>query len=144
MTVLSAEFQDILKVYVKLVEDLSLIIDVDDPNDPQALVKTILDNQDCLTQIQQINARLVNLKSIWEQNKDDFDIEACVEIRGFIDGAKAHVLKLQEICDAQTQKVYARREQLSEELKEIGKGSRYLHLLKPAQENYPKFIDSAY
>lgn len=144
MHTLAAEFQDVLRLYVKLAEDLAGIVDVDEAKDPQALVKSILNNRECLTQIQAVNARILRLYGIWEKGQGSYDPATCEEIRGYAQAAKAHALRLQDMCGIQAQRVQLRRDQLAKQIQEIGNGARYLKMLNPVQTNYPKFIDSAY
>lgn len=141
---LASEFHEVLHLCIRLVEDLARIMNVDESKDPQALVKSILENQSCLLQIQKMNSRVLNLHKIWEQCRRDLDPATCEEIRKSYNAASAQALRLQEICGLQVQRVQARRDYLAKELAEIGNGTRYLKALKPAKNNYPKFIDSAY
>ncbi|MDR1726778.1 MAG: hypothetical protein LBT74_02415 [Acidobacteriota bacterium] len=139
---LAAEFEDVLKGYVRVAADFSRIVQVDDDGDPQALIQSILDNRGCLEEIQQINQRMVRLYDAWERSRADADAADRREIGGIVEAVRAQAQELEKICVIKAQKVEARRNQLAQELQDVGKGSRYLKLLKPAQQNYPKFIDS--
>jgi len=144
MNELAEEFRDVLNLYVKLTADLSRIADVGKfEEDPQALIQSILDNRSCLTEIQQLNKRLAQLYGAWKDKEANFGLSAGDEIRGVVDDVEEQMRQLEKLCNLGTQKVEERRKQLTDELANVGKGSRYLKMLKPVQENHPKFIDSA-
>ena len=144
MNELAEEFRDVLNLYVKLTADLSRIADVGKfEEDPQALIQSILDNRSCLTEIQQLNKRLEQLYGAWKDKEANFGLSAGDEIRGVVDDVEEQMRQLEKLCNLGTQKVEERRKQLTDELANVGKGSRYLKMLKPIQENHPKFIDSA-
>jgi len=143
MNDLATEFEDVLKSYVRIAADFSRIVQADDPQNPQALIQSILDNRGRLDEIQQVNRRMLRLHGVWEQNRDGFDAADSEEIRGILDAVRAQAQELEKVFGQEARKVETRRNQLAEELRSLGKGARYLKLLKPVQQNYPKFIDSA-
>jgi len=142
MSKLAEEFHDVLGLYVKLTADLTRIAGVGESEDnPQAIIQSILDNRSCLTEIQQLNARLSQLYGAWkdeEANLSDGD-----EIRGVVDGVREQMRQLEKLCGIGAGKIEKRRRQLAEELANAGKESSYVKMLNPIKENYPKFIDSA-
>ena len=140
---LAEEFRDVLGLYVKLTADLTRIADTGkSEEDPQALVQSILDNRSCLTEIQQLNKRLTQLYGDWKDKEADSGFADGDEIRGVVDNVREQMKQLEELCGSGVKKVEARRKQLSSELTDLGKSSRYIETLKQ-KENYPKFIDSA-
>ena len=144
MNKLAEEFRDVLNLYVKLTADFARIADVGKfGEDPQALIQSILDNQSCLTEIQQLNKRLTKLYGAWKDKKADLNPSAGDEIQSVVDNVGEQMRQLEKLCDLGTQKVEERRKQLTGELANVGKSSRYLKMIKPVQENHPKFIDSA-
>jgi hypothetical protein len=144
MNKLAEEFRDVLGLYVKLTADLTRIADAGkSEEDPQALIQSILDNRSCLTEIQQLNKRLAQLYGAWKDNEENFGLADDDEIRDVVDDVRAQMRQLEELCGFGVKSVEARRKQLSKELMYVGKGSRYLEMLKPVKENHPKFIDSA-
>ena len=143
MNKLADEFRDVLDLYVKLTADLTRIADVGkSEEDPQALIQSILDNRSCLTEIQQLNKRLMKLYGVWK-DKEDAGLSDDGEIGGVVDDVRRQMQELEKLCGFGTQKVEDRRKHLSDELATVGKESRYLKLINPVQENHPKFIDSA-
>ena len=146
MNKLAEEFREVLNLYVKLTGDLARIADAGrSEGNPQALIQSILDNQSCLTEIQQLNTRLTQLYDVWK-NKETSGSSAANEmdeIRGIVNDVQAQMRQLEKLCDRGVQKIEDRRKEISDELATVGKGSRYLKMIKPVQENHPKFIDSA-
>lgn len=145
MNNLAEEFRDILGLYVKLTADLTRIADAgtSEEENPQALVQAILDNRSCLTEIQQLNNRLTKLYGVWKTKETDSSSADGYEIRSVVDDVREQMRQLEELCGFGVREVEARRKQLSRELMDVGKNSRYVEMLKPVKENYPKFIDSA-
>ena len=144
MNKLAEEFQDVLDLYAKLTVDLKRIADAGTfEEDLQPLVQSILDNRDCLDEIQQLNKRLTQLYGDWKDREAAFSPSEGDEIRGVVDGVREQVRQLGKLCDAETEKIETWRKQLSGELANVGKGFRYLETIKPIKENFPKFIDSA-
>jgi len=141
---LAEEFRDLLELYVKLTADLTRIADTgESEEDPQALIQSILDNHSCLTDIQQLNKRLIQLYDVWKGKEASAGLTDGDEVRVVVKDVREQVRQLEKLCSFGVQKVEARRKQLSTELMTLGKGSRYLEMLKPIKENYPKFIDSS-
>jgi len=144
MAELAEEFRDIFNLYVKLTADLTRIADIGkSEEDPQALIQSILDNRSCLTEIQRLNKRLSQLYGAWKDKENTFSLSVGDEVRGVVDDVREQMRQLEKLCGLGTRKVEERRKQLADELANVGKGSRYLKMLKPVQENHPKFIDSA-
>ena len=143
MNKLADEFEDVLQSYVKIASEFSRIVQVDDSEDPQVLIQSILDNRDLLTEIQQINKRMVSLYSIWEQSQHDLSESDSKKIRNIIETVREQAHQLEKICGLKAQRVETQRSRLAQELQNIGKSSRYLKMIKPTQQNFPKFIDSA-
>jgi len=144
MNNLAEEFRDVLNLYVRLTADLTRIADAGrSEEDPQALIQSILDNRSCLTEIQQLNKRLAQLYGAWKDKEANSSLSAGDEIYGVVDDVREQMEQLEKLCGLNVQKVEERRKQLTDELTNIGKGSRYIKMLKPVQENHPKFIDSA-
>jgi len=141
---LAEEFRDVLNLYIKLTADLARIVDVGNPgDDPHTFIQSILDNRNCMTEIQQLNNRLTQLYSVWNnkgKNNDNSTDDG--EIRGIVDDIERNIRKVENLCDNGITKAEEWRKQLSDELANIGKESRYVKSLKPVQENHPKFIDS--
>lgn len=142
MHTLAAEFQEVLQQYRKLTEVLNGIFGIDESQDPQALVQSVLKNKDCLMQIPKMDARVLELSEILKRCRKELDPADCEKIRGYSNDINSQAQYIQELCRVQEQRVRSRRDQLAKELKEIGNSARYFKVLKPAQNNFPKFIDS--
>ncbi len=144
MNALAAGFQDVFRVYLKLSEELTKIINAGDSNDPQALAKSILQNRDCLARIEQMNSSVFQLSDEWQKCRGSIDAKSRNEIRKLAEAAKAQAVRMKELCSIHVQKLQIARDKLEKDLVELGKGARYLESIKPAKNNYPKFIDSLY
>jgi hypothetical protein len=144
MNNLADEFRDVFNLYIKLGEELTGIMDVDDSKDAQVLIKSILQNRDCLERITQMNSRVMQLSDNWAKCRNHLDPESRSEACDLAAAAKAQAVRLQELCRVQTEKLQRVRDDLGKNLAEIGKGSQFLKSIKPVKNNYPKFVDSLY
>jgi hypothetical protein len=144
MHTIAAEFREILHQYLKLTEVLERVFHVEASQDPQALVRSILENQDCLKQIVQVNDKAQELSGLLERSCVELHPADREEIQFYANAVKTHSYRIRELCRLQEQRIQSRRDQLAHELIEIENGARYLKILKPAPTNYPKFIDSNY
>jgi len=141
---LAEEFQEALDLYVKLTDDLARIADAGNSGeDQQAFIQSILDNQSCLTEIQQLNMRLTKLYVVWKSKEKNDGDSADDEIHSIVEDVHKRMRQLEKLCDVGIQKAEEWRKQISDELANVGKESEYLKSLKPVQENHPKFIDSS-
>ena len=146
MNKLAEEFREVLSLYVKLTTDLTNVSSSGSGNsddDSQEFIQSILENRNCLTEIQQLNERLTLLYGKWKDTEANYTSSECNEIQGVVDDVGAQMRQLEKLCGLGTQKIEERRKQLTEELANLDKGSRYLKMINPIQENHPKFIDSA-
>jgi hypothetical protein len=144
MTNLADEFRDVFSLYIKLGIELTRIMDVGDSKDPQVLIKSILQNRDCLERITQMNSRVVQLSDTWVKCRNHLDPKSRSEVHDLVASAKAQAVRLQELCSVQTEQLRRVRDDLGKNLAEIGKGSQFLKSIKPVRNNYPKFVDSLY
>ena len=138
------EFRDILDLYVKYTADLIRIGDTDaQGEDSQEFIQSILDHKSCLMEIRQLNERFTQLYGAWKDEEKNLNPTAGDEVRTVVDNVEEQMRQIEKLCDIAIRKVVEIRKQLSDELANIGKGSRYLKMINPIQENHPKFIDSA-
>jgi hypothetical protein len=142
MHILAVEFQEAFYQYLKLTEALKSIFNVDESQGPQALVRSILENQDCLMQIRKMDARVLELSNILQQCREELDPEDREKINSLSNALNTQSLHVRELCRQQEQRVQSRRDHLAKELMGIGNGVRYLKELSPNKTNFPKFIDS--
>jgi len=144
MSSLAEEFRDVLNLYVKLTADLTRIGDAGESgDDSQAFIQSILDHRSCVMEIRQLNERFNQLYGAWRDKENDVSPSADDKIRAVVDNIEEQMREIEKLCDIGIRKVEDLRKQLSDELANIGKGSRYLKMINPVQENHPKFIDSA-
>ena len=141
---LISEFQDVFTLYLKLGEDLTKIMSIDDSKDPHAFVKAVLQNRTSLERIAQMNSRVMQLCDAWRNCQAQMDQGTREKIHALADASKSQAKRLQELCGTHARKLQILRDKLGDNLAELGKGARYLNSMKPPKNNYPKFIDSLY
>ena len=141
---LVSEFQDVFALYLKLGEDLTKVMSVDESKDPSAFVKAILRNRNSLERIAQMNSRVMQLSDAWEKCREQMDPINREKARALVEAAKSQAKRLQELCSIHAQKLQVVRDRAGRNLAELGKCSRYLKSMRPPKSNYPKFIDSLY
>jgi hypothetical protein len=139
-----SEFQEVLALYLKLGEDLTKIMSIDDSKDPGAFIKAILQNRNSLEQIAQMNSRVLQLSTAWKKCSIHLDPQVREKVRSLAEASRVQAEHLQELCSLHAKKLQTVRDKLGENLAELGKGTRYLNSIKPPKNNYPKFIDSRY
>jgi hypothetical protein len=117
-------------------------VQADDAGDPQVLVQSILLNRACFERINQMGARVARLSDHWRKSRAELDSVTRDETCKLVETAKSHAARMHEMCTIHAEKLRITRDRLGNYLAETGKGSQYLKSLKPAKNNYPKFIDS--
>jgi hypothetical protein len=138
----AAEFRNLSSFYSKLAEDLTQCLDEEESKVGQALVKATLQNRKCLEQIPQLNLQIAELSNDWTRLRPQLDPATRNEADEMARAAKAQAVRLQELCRIHTCKLQAIHADIRNNLVEIRKGARFAKVLKPIQQNYPKFIDS--
>ena len=141
---LASEFRAVSYIYLHLEQELAKMIGSAVPQDPPALVRSTLQSHDCLDRIGQIHLRVLELSAKWKKCRSNLDPESREEIGRLAEAVRAQAIRLSELCGAQSKRLEQVREELGKDLAELGKGARYLKSIKPAKNNYPKFIDSLY
>ena len=142
MNELKHDFREMIANYRELGEEFGRILKVDDSRDPQALAKSILQNHECLSRINQMSSRVASVSDSWKRYRDQLDTESREEIDSLAETARNQAARLQELCSVHVEKLKTTSGHLQRHLTEISKGSQYLKTLKPSKNNYPKFIDS--
>ncbi len=141
---LAAEFRELFKLYVKLGEELTKIMNMGDSENPKALAETILKNRDCLIRIEQMNSRVLHLSDEWKRHRGKLAPDSEKEVRALAKAARIQAARLHEMVSIHMQKIQNVRDRLEKELAELSKGAQYLKSVKPPKHNYPKFIDSRF
>jgi hypothetical protein len=140
----AAAFRDISSFYQKLAGNLTKILNSDDSIDSRTLVNSLLQNREYLEQISQLNSRITKLTDDWTQCRQHLPADARNEADDMVAAARAHAVRLEELCRMHIQKLQPIRDELRNNLVELAKGARLAKGLRPSRNNYPKFIDSSY
>jgi hypothetical protein len=140
----AAEFRNLSSFYSKLAENLTIFLNEDELKVGRALVKSTLQNRECLDQIPQMNLQIAELSNDWTRRRSQLDPATRREAEEMAAAARAQAVRLQELCHIHACKLRAIHNDIRNNLVEIGKGARFAKVLKPIQHNYPKFIDSRY
>jgi hypothetical protein len=141
MNYLVSEYRDVLRHYTELVETISEKFDTPELDGFDS-VQSVLDMRDCLSGIEMMNARVTRLAERWKECGPRLDLPSRELVREYARASGAQAVRLQQLCDVQSEKVRKVHTRLGEQLKEVGNGRRLLETLKPPQNNFPKFIDS--
>ncbi len=139
---IKSQFLDLIALYQELENDVSRIMRIDDSGDPQALVQSVLQNENCLARIAQMSSRVDQVSDGWKKCRVHLDGKTREETQQLANAARSQAARLQELFGFHAERICALRSRLEKDLAEIGKGAQYLKVLKPAKNNYPKFIDS--
>jgi len=139
---LKSEFQDLTALYRKLEEEISRILPNDESKAPQDTVRAVVQNSSCFLRIAEIGARVELASDSWEKSRLQLDEKTRVETQQLADQTRYQASRLLQLCCLRADKIRLEHSRLGKCLIEIGKGAQYLRVLKPPQNNYPKFIDS--
>jgi hypothetical protein len=140
----ASDFCALSTLYLKIAEDLSRILEAQDTQNPRTLVQSVLKNQECFARIGQMNSTVLQLSLDWKKHRSTIDAKLRNEISRFADAARRHAVQVGELCNLQAQRLQTARDKMGRDLVELEKGARYLRSVKPAKNNFPKFIDSLY
>jgi hypothetical protein len=139
---IAADFEELYKTYAALAETLGKAFETGSAEDTKAAAAAVFMNRECLSKIEQMNARVLQISAAWKKNHAHLDPGSRDEAQHFITAAIAEALRLKKICDAHAERLRTARARILRNMVEVGKGMRLLHSLRPVKANYPKFIDS--
>ena len=140
----AAEFCDLSAFYTKLAEDLAKTLDADDAQDSRVLVESTLRHRELLDRVPTMSPSISELTKDWSLCRAELDPAARREAEEKAADAKSQAVRLQELCRIHILKLQAIHDEIRRNLAELAKGARFAKVLKPVQQNYPKFIDSKY
>lgn len=137
------EFHSITESYHEAGKVLAWIAEMDD-SQPSTLVRSVLENQDCIDQIDRMHSKVIQLAGKWKQNRRSADARTWEEIDRLADGALQQAKRLNQLCSITMTRLQSAKNRLGAELAEIGKGERFVKSAYPSKNNFPKFIDTEY
>jgi septation ring formation regulator EzrA len=141
---IAADFKELHKTYLALAEELGKAFEGGSEERTEAAAAAVLANRECLSRIEQMNAKVLQISAAWQKQRALLDPGSQDEARHFLAAANAEALRLKEICDIHAQKLRTIQTRILKDIADLGKGSRLLHSLRPVKGNYPKFIDSTF
>jgi hypothetical protein len=137
-----AEFQNLVRTYNEVAENLLKSTPAGDALKPGALAESIVRQCDCLGNIERMNGNVDQLSDLWKRIESQLDSKSRDEARAVMAEAKAEALRLKEVCENHAKTLEAERDRLGSELGIMGRRSQHLKSIQPIKNNYPKFIDS--
>jgi len=135
------EFKSISQIYCEVSNVISRFAEMD-ASQSSCLAKSILENRDCFDRIDRMHSRVIQLSSRWKKDRNKTDAKRWEEIDRLADDALKQAVRLNQLCSITVNRLQAAKDEIGTELTEVGKGARFLKSAAPAQNNYPKFIDS--
>lgn len=99
-------------------------------------------NEELISRVGQLSERVSEIASHWHDIRDRLDAGRRGQIEGLAAAVSAQLLQLQQLCGAHARNLDHEMQQISRELGELERGSRYLASARPVKTNFPKFVDS--
>ncbi|MBN2244039.1 MAG: hypothetical protein JW793_15245 [Acidobacteria bacterium] len=142
MKSLIPDLKSLTQFYFGLEKDLSDILKAADAGKDQAIEESILRNRIRISQIERMNAHILQLADDLKESRGKMNAEAAAESDALTAEAKSCAIRIREICLQASGKIEKSKAGTQKELEGIGRGKRYLKSVDPVKNNYPKFIDS--
>jgi hypothetical protein len=139
---IAEEFEKLHKTYAALAQELGKAFEAGSYERTEDAAAAVLANRECLSRIEQMNARVLQISAAWQKQCALLDPQSQHEARYFLAAATAEASRLKEICDVHAQKLSTAQSRILRDMADLAKGTRLLHSLRPVKGNYPKFIDS--
>ncbi len=142
MKMFDSELQYFSELYSRLSSEFASLSKSGQAGDSSATVACILRNEDLFARLEQMNSRLLQLATEWEQLSPQLDSASRRQTQQLAGKVREQALSLASLCEERILEIETLRGKLGWELGNIKKGARYLESVKPLKTNYPKFIDS--
>jgi len=142
MKSLIPDLRQLTQFYFGLHKDLSAALEEADSSTEHSLTESILRNRIRISQIERMNAHILQLSDNLKKSRKDLSPESRAEADALAAEAKSHAIRLRELFTQVSEKIENTKSAVQEEIKGISKGKQYLKSVDPVQNNYPKFIDS--
>ncbi len=139
-----SRLKDVSLLYASMGEELVSVLNADDSKDCRALVESILQHRDCLTRFKELNSYVLGLFRDLAQARPNLRADSQDELAALVNNLRQQVIRLNELCGIQAERLKSARDKLGRDLADLGRGALYLQSVKPSKSNYPKFIDSSY
>jgi len=128
--------------YSGIQKDLSDALKAVDADKERTLTDSILDHRAQISQIERMNAHILQLSDNLKKSCRNMDPETRTEAETLAAEARSHAVRIRELCSDASDKIEKTKGVIQKELDGIAKGKKYLKSAAPIKNNYPKFIDS--
>jgi uncharacterized tellurite resistance protein B-like protein len=102
----------------------------------------VLASEELMMHVAQLDRRVSQLAADWQQERNGFDSARRAQIQMQAADMSAQILQLQRVCGTHARRLEGVLQQVSRDLGELQRGSRYLASIRPVKTNFPKFVDS--
>ena len=136
------DLRKLTQFYFGLQKDLSDALKEADSGNERSLTESILQNRSRISQIERMNAHVLQLSDNLKKSYRDLNAETRAEAEALAAEAKSHAMRIRELCSQASVKIEKTKSVIQKELEGIAKGKQYLKSVDPLKNNYPKFIDS--
>lgn len=128
--------------YSGIQKDLSDALKAANAGNKWSLTDSILDHRAQISQIERMNAHILQLSDNLKKSRRNMDAKTRAEAETLAAEARSHAVHIRELCSDASDKFEKTKEVIHKELEGIAKGKKYLKSVDPVKNNYPKFIDS--
>ena len=142
MQTLIPDLRKLTQFYFGLHKDLSDVLNEANSGSERTLTESILENRTRISQIERMNAHILQLSDNLQKSYKDLNAETRAEAEALATEAKSHAVRIRELCSQASIKIEKSKAVIQKELESIAKGKQYLKSVDPVKNNYPKFIDS--
>jgi hypothetical protein len=142
MQSLIPDLKKLTQFYFGLEKDLSDILKEADGCKERSLAESILQNRIRISQVERMNAHILQLSDNLTKCHREMHGEARAEAEALAAEAKSYAVRVREICLKATEEIEKAKSGAQKELEGIARGKQYLKSVDPVKNNYPKFIDS--
>jgi uncharacterized protein (UPF0335 family) len=136
------DLRKLAQFYSGLQKDLSNVLTEVDSDNEWSLTESILENRSCISQIERMNAHILQLSDNLKNSYKDMNAESRAEAETLAAEARSHAIRIRELCSRTSVKIEKTKAVIRKKLEGIGNGKKYLKSMDPVKNNYPKFIDS--
>ena len=136
------DLKKLTQFYFGLQKDLSVVLKRSGHENERSLTESILENKARISQVERMNAHILQLSDNLRKSEPDLDPETRAAAKILAAEARAQADQIRKLCLEASEEIENTKAAIQKELEEIAKGQQYLKSVDPVKNNYPKFIDS--